>query len=190
MHPIQTNLSKESSNISMSEREPYYAGIPKTDLPELPRSPVHMVLDNFRSAYNVGSVFRTADAGAVQHMHLCGMSAHPPHKKIEKTALGAFGYVPWTYYERTLDAIAALHAQSIPVVAIETLPDAIPHTQFAWPQPVAVVFGNEVTGISDKVLAQCDAVVSIAMRGYKNSINVATAAGIILFEVLRGWEAH
>jgi len=169
--------------------EPHYAKIPPELLPPLERNPVHVVLDNLRSAYNVGSVFRTSDAGAVAHIHLCGMSAHPPHRKIEKTSLGAFEYVPWTYYERTGDALEALRRQGIPILAIEVAEGAVSHVTFDWPKPVAIVFGNEVTGINDKTLAHCDAVVQIPMRGRKNSINVATAFGVILFEILRQWQA-
>lgn len=172
-----------------TEREPWYAGIPHEERPTISRQPVQVVLDNIRSAYNVGSVFRTSDACAVEHIHLCGMSAHPPHKKIEKTALGSFDYVPWTYYERTLDAFDALRAQGTPIVGIEVAPGAQAHTIFPWPQPVAVVFGNEVNGINEKILNHCDSVVCIPMRGFKNSINVATAVGIILFEILRQWKA-
>lgn len=168
----------------MPDLEPYYAGVKQESLPEIPRNPIHVVLDNLRSAYNVGSAFRTADACAVSHVHLCGMSAHPPHKKIEKTSLGAFEYVPWTYYERVKDCLAALHAQGIPIVAIEVADHAVDHPEFTWPNPVAVVFGNEVMGIGEGVLRHCDAVVRIPMYGYKNSINVATAIGIILYDIL------
>lgn len=168
--------------------EPHYANVARQNLPPLPRHPLHLVLDNFRSAYNVGSAFRTADAAAIQHIHLCGMSAHPPHRKIEKTALGAFEYVPWTYYERTSDALDALEHQRIPIVGVEVIPGAIPHTTFQWPQPVAVIFGNEVTGINPKTLARCQSAVCIPMQGFKNSINVATALGIVLFEILRQWQ--
>ena len=173
----------------MSEPEPHYAQIPLEERPSIPRNPLHMVLDNLRSAYNVGSAFRTADAGAVAHLHLCGMSAHPPHKKIEKTSLGAFEYVPWTYYERTSSAVEALRELGIPVIAVEVTEDAVPHTSFVWPKPVAVVFGNEVDGIAEKTLRRCDAVVKIPMLGFKNSINVATAFGIIQYEILRQWGA-
>lgn len=169
--------------------EPHYAGLKSDALPELPRQPLHVVLDNLRSAYNVGSIFRTSDACAAAHMHLCGMSAHPPHRKLEKTALGAFEYVPWTYYERVKDCIASLHASGIPVVAVEVADNAVPYTQFDWPKPVAVVFGNEVTGISESVQRLCDATVCIPMCGYKNSVNVATAAGVLLYGVLAAWNA-
>ncbi len=171
----------------MSEPEPHYASIPAAELPPIPRNPAHLVLDNFRSAYNVGSAFRTADACAVEHIHLCGMSAHPPHRKIEKTSLGAFEYVPWTYYERTSDCLDALREQGIVTVAIEVAPAAVPHFDYAWPKPVAIVFGNEVTGINEKIMQRCDAVVRIPMHGYKNSINVATALGIVLYEIVRQW---
>ena len=173
----------------MSPLEPHYAEVPKDELPPVQRNPVHVVLDNIRSAYNVGSAFRTADAGAVEHVHLCGMSAHPPHKKIEKTALGAFEYVPWTYYERTTDALRALGERDIPCVAVEVADGAVPHMEYVWPRPVAVLFGNEVTGVNSKILSRCDAVVCIPMRGYKNSINVATAFGVVLYEILRQWKA-
>ena len=169
----------------MSELEPHYAGTPLDRLPAIPRRPVHIVLDNLRSAYNVGSIFRTSDAGAVEHIHLCGMSAHPPHKKLEKTALGALDYVPWTYYERTCDALRMLKDNGVHVVAVEATNETIPIADFDWPEPVAIVFGNEVAGINERVLNACDAAVHIPMHGYKNSMNVATAFGIVLYEVLR-----
>jgi len=173
----------------MPELEPHYAGTPLDALPALPRQPVHVVLDNIRSAFNVGSIFRTADAGAVEHIHLCGMTAHPPHKKLEKTALGAFEYVPWTYYERNRDCVDALRECGIPIVAVEIAEDAVPLREYAWPRPVAIVLGNEVNGINHRVLRRCDAVVRIPMSGYKNSINVATAFGIVLYEILGRWAA-
>lgn len=157
------------------------------DRPEVVRHPVHVVLDNLRSAYNVGSIFRSSDAAAVEHIHLCGMSAHPPHKKLEKTALGAFEYVPWTYHERTTDALRELAEQGIYRVGIEVTDTAEPLNRFEWPRPVAVVFGNEVNGINERVLHYCDATVLIRMYGYKNSINVATAFGIVLYDVLQKW---
>lgn len=173
----------------MSDLEPHYAGIPSADLPNIPRNPVHVVLDNLRSAYNVGSIFRTSDAGAVAHMHLCGMTAHPPHIKLEKTALGAYEYIPWTYYERSKDCVEKLKAEGVFVVALEVTPEAIPMPQFTWPKPCAIVFGNEVNGVGDSVLKRVDAVVKIPMHGHKNTINVATAFGVVLYAILAQWEA-
>ncbi len=151
------------------------------------RRPVHLILDNIRSAYNVGSIFRTADAGSVAHIHLCGMSAHPPHRKLEKTALGAQDHVPWTYYERTKEAVEQLQASGVTVVAAEVTETAVAMGAYHWPQPVAIVLGNEVTGVSDSVLRRVSAVVYIPMDGHKNSINVATASGILLYHVLARW---
>jgi 23S rRNA (guanosine2251-2'-O)-methyltransferase len=172
----------------MTPLEPYYAGQSPEERIVIPRRPVHVMLDNLRSAFNVGSIFRTADAGAAAHLHLCGMTAHPPHQKLEKTALGAFDYVPWTYYERNRDCLDALKEQNIPVVAVETADNAVPYTRFIYPQPVAIVFGNEENGVNDRVLRRCDAVVQIPMAGYKKSMNVATAFGIVLFAILDQWK--
>lgn len=173
----------------MAEREPHYTNTDIATLEPIPRQSVHVVVDNIRSAFNVGSIFRTSDAGAVAHIHLCGMAAHPPHKKLEKTALGAFEYVPWSYYERVKDCLAALKAQGIPIVAIEVAENAQDLHEFSWPRPVAIVFGNEVTGIHERNLQRCDQVVKIPMHGYKNSINVATAFGIVLYDILGKWKA-
>lgn len=171
----------------MSSIEPHYRMVRRDRLPPLPRNPVHVVLDNIRSAFNVGSIFRTSDAGTVGHIHLCGMSAHPPNVKLAKTALGAFDYVPWTYYEETRTALDRLRGEGIPCVAVEVTDTALSHVTFEWPKPVAVVFGNEVHGVTPDVLAQCDAAVRIPMHGYKNSMNVATAFGVVLYEILRQW---
>lgn len=173
----------------MGSLEPHYRRVSPADLPPIRRNPIHVVLDNLRSAFNVGSIFRTADAGAVEHLHLCGTTACPPHAKLAKTALGAFDYVPWTHYPRVNDAIERLRADKVALVAVETAAGAVSYIEFEWPRPVAVVFGNEVTGLPQQILDTCDHVVRIPMRGHKNTINVATAFGIVLFEVLRRWES-
>lgn len=171
----------------MPELEPHYANTPPDARPPVVRNPVHAVLDNLRSAYNVGSIFRTADAGAVARIHLCGMTAHPPHTKLEKTALGAFEYVPWTYHERVKDCLAGLRADGVTLVACEVADDAVPLGRYDWPCPVAIVVGNEVTGINESIRRRCDATVRIPMHGYKNSINVATAFGVVLYHILGRW---
>lgn len=171
----------------MSQLEPHYRMTPPDRLPPKPRAPVHVVLDNVRSAFNVGSIFRTADAGSVACVHLCGYTACPPNVKLQKTALGAFDYVPWTHHEGIEDCIAHLEGEGIPLVAVETQEKAVTHTAFEWPKPVAVAFGNEVRGLQPAVLEHARAVVSIPMLGHKNTVNVATAFGIVIFEILRQW---
>lgn len=176
------------ASIPYTPQEPYYKGIDITKLNVIKRNPIHVVLDNLRSAYNVGSIFRTADAGAVEHIYLCGMSAHPPHKKIEKTALGAHEYIPWSYYERTKDCILVLKEKKIPIVAIEIAENSKPCFDYSWQSPVAIVFGNEVVGVQEKILKIADDIVHIPMFGYKNTINVATSFGIILYDILYKWK--
>ncbi len=153
------------------------------------RFPIHLVLDNVRSAYNVGSAFRTADAAGVEHIHLCGMCASPPHQKIQKTALGAEEFVPWSYYERTRDCLGLLADRGCTRVAIELTEEATPLPDFSWPTPVAIVFGHEVSGIVEKTVSRCDEVVRIPMHGHKNSLNVATAIGIVLYDILAKWNS-
>lgn len=173
--------------MALEDLEPHYRMTPPEALRPVDRAPLHIVLDNIRSAFNTGSMFRTADAVAAQHVHLCGMTAYPPNAKLAKTALGAFDYVPWTRYPRTADAVAALRDQGVTIVAVEVAPEAVSYTEYAWPQPAAVIFGNEVTGIAPETLALADAVVRVPMRGYKNTINVATAFGVVVYEVIRRW---
>ncbi|MBM3288752.1 MAG: RNA methyltransferase [Candidatus Hydrogenedentes bacterium] len=175
--------------IAPAAREPHYQRVPRERLPSMARNPIHVVLDNLRSAFNVGSIFRTADAGAVAHVHLCGMTSYPPNKKLEKTALGALDYVPWTHHSDTRAALERLRGEGVESVAIEAIDGAPAHTAFDWPRPVAIVFGNEVTGIGADVLGLCGATVQIPMRGFKNTINVATAFGVVMYEVLRQWDA-
>lgn len=164
-------------------REPYYSD-DSGSAPE--RLAVHVVLDNVRSAFNVGSIFRTADAAGIGCIHLCGITCWPPHPKLEKTSLGAHQYVPWKRHETTLDALHWLRAQGIPIVVLETREDAQVMGEFVWPQPVAVVLGHEVVGVSDEVLALADIFLRIPMFGIKNSLNVASAFAVVAYDVVSG----
>lgn len=145
---------------------------------------LHLIIDNVRSAYNIGSFFRTADATGCAMLHICGISAHPPNPKLEKTALGALDSVPWKYHDNTLDAIASLKSQNIPIFAIEQTNDSIDYREVKYPNPVALILGHELNGVHDLALDAADTTVHIPMRGKKSSLNVATAAGIILFEAI------
>ena len=155
------------------------------DLIKIERHPIHVVLDNLRSAFNVGSIFRTADAALVERLHLCGITAYPPHQKLDKTAMGALDYVPWEHHPDTRDAVLSLKDRGMPIVCLETADISKRFWEIEYPRPVCLVLGNEALGISRDVLHLADHLVHIPMLGFKNSINVATAFGVVVFEVVR-----
>jgi tRNA G18 (ribose-2'-O)-methylase SpoU len=163
--------------------------LPPEEFAKLPRRPIHIVLDNLRSAFNVGSIFRLADAARTAEVIPCGYTAYPPHHKLEQTSLGTTDSVPWRRFDDTTLALADLKAKGIQIVGVETARGASPYHRFAYSFPVSLVLGNEALGVSEAALRMCDAVVEIPVFGYKNSINVATAAGIVLYDALYqgGW---
>ncbi|HQG57726.1 MAG TPA: RNA methyltransferase [Candidatus Dojkabacteria bacterium] len=146
---------------------------------------LHIVLDNIRSVFNVGSIFRTADATGCAKIYICGMTPTPENPKMYKTALGAIETVPWEYYKTTLDAINELKERHIPIVSVELTDDAYHFQSYDYPHEVALVFGHERLGVNNLVLAQSDAKIMIPMLGIKESLNVANTASIIMFEALR-----
>ncbi len=147
---------------------------------------IYLILDNIRSRENVGSIFRTADAAGVSKIYLCGITPRPPHPKISKTALGAETYVPWEYYKDTWRLLKKLKAQGLRLVALEQTKDAVNVFKFKALdfKPLALVVGNEVKGISPKILKYCDKKISIPMYGKKESLNVSVAAGVALYTIL------
>jgi tRNA G18 (ribose-2'-O)-methylase SpoU len=149
--------------------------------------PIAVVLDNVRSMHNVGSIFRTADAFLLNRIYLCGYTPRPPHRDIQKTALGATETVDWTYCESTLDAINLLKGAGYAIWAVEQTENSIPLQAFGT-QPgikIAVIFGNEVEGVAQEVLSLCDGVLEIPQLGMKHSLNVSVAAGIVLWEMAK-----
>ncbi len=153
----------------------------------LPKHPVYLILDNLRSAFNVGALFRLADTARLAQVITCGYTAHPPHPKLDKTALGTLEYVPTIHFETTLEAVRSLQEQSIPVWALETISHAKCYTQVSYPQPLGLILGNEALGVNKEVLEHCDAWIEIPMYGFKNSLNVAAAGAVVSFEILRQW---
>lgn len=148
--------------------------------------PVVVILDNIRSMHNVGSVFRTADAFLVQELILCGYTPQPPHRDIHKTALGATETVVWRYSSQTINAVRELQEKGFKVFAVEQAEGTSPLNNFSiTDQPIAVIFGNEVTGVQDEVLQACDGGIEIPQYGMKHSLNIAVAAGIVLWEIVR-----
>ena len=147
---------------------------------------IHIVLDNIRSAFNVGSIFRTSDgAGSVEKIYLCGMTTDTDNPKLEKTALGALEMVESEYYDTTLEAIEELQEQNIPIYSIELDEKAKHFQKFEYPKEFAIVLGHEKSGVDKDILDISDEIIYIPMRGMKKSLNVANTAGIILYEVTR-----
>jgi tRNA G18 (ribose-2'-O)-methylase SpoU len=148
--------------------------------------PLIVVLENVRSAYNVGSVFRTADAFLLEAIYLCGYTAFPPHKEIRKTALGAEETVKWKHFRKMEDALADLKTEGYKLFAVEQAENALP-LQHAGKMEgkIAVIFGNEVTGVEQSTILQCAGCIEIPQLGMKHSLNVSVAAGVVLWEMVR-----
>src|SRR5579862_3315400 len=153
------------------------------------RIPVAVLLDNVRSMYNVGAFFRAGDGVGLQKLCLCGITAHPPKKAISKTALGAEETVPLEHDWDAIHMADRLRRDGFEIAAIETGGEAIDLFEWQPRFPVCVVFGHEVDGLRRELLEMADAHVRIPMLGQKNSLNVATAGGVVLYELLRKWRA-
>lgn len=151
------------------------------------KTPVIAVLDNIRSMHNVGSVFRTADAFLIEAIFLCGYTPQPPHRDINKTALGATESVDWIYFATTTEAVFALKAKGYKIFAVEQTQGSISLEKFSTnaDDKIAVVFGNEVEGVQDDVLKLVDGSIEIPQLGMKHSLNISVAAGIVLWEIVR-----
>lgn len=158
-----------------------------TEFRESDKIPVIVVLDNIRSMHNVGSVFRTADAFLLQGIYLCGYTPQPPHRDIHKTALGATETVHWKYFTSTQEAVQELREAGYQLWAIEQVENSVPLNSFNanQPAPLAVVFGNEVSGVDAAVIKACDGCIEIPQLGMKHSLNISVAAGIVLWELVR-----
>ncbi len=149
--------------------------------------PIIVVLENIRSAYNVGSVFRTADAFLLQSIYLCGYTAHPPHKEIKKTALGAEETMTWKYFKKINEAIEELRNDDYRIFAIEQAESSrsLQQVDFKKNEKLAVIFGNEVSGVEQSTIELADGCIEIPQLGMKHSLNIATAAGVVLWELVR-----
>ncbi len=156
--------------------EPTYQGL---------RLPAAVLLDNIRSMYNVGAFFRAADGVGLEKLCLCGITAHPPKKAISKTALGAEETVLWEHDWDAIKMLEKMRHNGFEIAAIETSPNSVDLFDWQPKFPVCVAFGNEVEGLRPELLEMADAHVRIPMLGQKRSLNVATAGGIVLYELLR-----
>ena len=168
--------------------------IPRPSIDEaklLPKHPVTVILDDVRSVYNVGAIFRTSDAVRIERVMVTGITATPENRGLHKTALGAQDSVPWRYVATAEEAAATLKSDGYTICALEltdspTLTTGLPHSAF----PVALVVGNELTGVSEPVLKQADYALEIPQYGIKQSLNVAVAFGIAIYDLVRIWREH
>lgn len=151
------------------------------------KTPITIVLDNIRSLNNIGSVFRTADAFLIESIHLCGITATPPNKDIQKTALGATESVSWEYFEETIDSISYLKNNSYEIIAVEQASENVKLNEFkpGKNKKFAIIFGHEIKGIDANIMNMTDACIEIPQYGTKHSINISVCAGIVIWEIFK-----
>jgi len=151
--------------------------------------PLFVLLDNIRSMYNVGSIFRTSDSIMIQKLYLTGYTPTPEKKEVKKTALGSTESVEWEYYKDPVELIKKLKSEGIKIVALEITNQSILYTEISKKDfPMCLVIGNEITGIQNNILELCDISIELPMYGIKHSLNVAVAYGIAVYELRRKWE--
>ena len=148
------------------------------------KTPITIVLDNVRSALNVGSVFRTSDAFLIENIILCGITTTPPNKEIRKAALGSTNSVSWDFEEKTINAVSKLKKDGYHVISVEQVEDSSKLNNLHIPKkPIALIMGNEINGVSQDVIDMCDDVVEIPQFGTKHSLNISVATGIVIWEM-------
>lgn len=151
------------------------------------KTPIIVILDNIRSLNNIGSVFRTSDAFLIEKIYLCGITAQPPHRDIRKTALGATETVSWEYMEDTVKLVQQLKQDGVGVYAVEQVEGSVMLNDFkpASNTPIALILGNEVNGVQQEVVSECDGAIEIPQLGTKHSLNISVSAGIVLWDVFQ-----
>ncbi len=156
-----------------------------SEFKEAEKTPIIIILDNIRSLNNIGSVFRTADAFLVQKIYLCGITAQPPHREIQKTALGATDAVNWEYVEDTVTLLRKLKKQGVQLCSIEQAEDAVMLDVFTPEKnkTYAVIFGNEVKGVQQEVVSESDTVIEIPQFGTKHSLNISVSCGVVVWDL-------
>ena len=157
------------------------------DFKEADKTPLILVLDDIRSLHNIGSVFRTADAFLVEKIYLCGITATPPNKEIHKTALGATDTVAWEYQKNVLDAITSLKDEGVEVWAVEQVENSVMLNDFEPEsgKKYALIFGNEVKGVSQEAIKLCSGAIEIPQLGTKHSLNISVSAGIVVWDIFQ-----
>jgi len=168
---------------SSSKGELRQEKVSKKEFSNLARSPMCIVLDDFKSAYNVGSIFRLADALLVSKLYLCGRTLSPPNHKIKTTSRGTERWVPWEHCSSTVGTLRKLKESGMYILCAEICPDSVDYKKITPSFPVCLVLGREYDGISPEVLDLADCIVSLPITGMTNSLNVATTAGVLLYEL-------
>lgn len=158
-----------------------------SEFKEARKTPLIVILDNVRSLNNVGSIFRTCDAFLIQKIYLCGITATPPHKDINKTALGATETVTWEYAENVIDIVRKLQQENFKVFAVEQAENSVMLHNFSpeSTETCAVIFGNEVKGVQQEAVNACNGVIEIPQLGSKHSLNIAVSAGIVIWDLFK-----
>lgn len=190
MERVELMVCSHLCRMPMSHRKKTMAELQRlspTEYREIEKAPVCLILDDIRSANNVGSVFRTADCLALRHVYLCGITATPPHRDILKTALGATESVSWSYHDSCAALVAQLKADNYEVYALEQTHNATRLRDFTADaaQPLVIVVGNEVNGVQQAVIDQCRGTIEIEQFGTKHSLNVAVATGMVAYHLAR-----
>jgi tRNA G18 (ribose-2'-O)-methylase SpoU len=154
---------------------------------EAEKLPVIIVLDNIRSQHNIGSVFRTSDAFRMEAIHLCGITATPPHREIHKTALGATDTVSWSYFETTQLSLDFLKSKGYMVFAVEQADNSmmLDELDIKIENGIALIFGNEIDGVSEEIMQKVDGCIEIPQFGTKHSLNISVSAGIVIWEIAK-----
>jgi tRNA G18 (ribose-2'-O)-methylase SpoU len=180
--PLERRLGQELTDLEILKQD----GLRST----IQKQPLYLILDNLRSSFNVGSIFRTAECFGVKKILLCGYTATPDNDKVRKTAMGTVEFVEWQHFEKTEEAIEILRDQDIRIYALETVETAKEVSSIVFQQPAALLLGNEALGISQDILELAEEIVSIPLAGWKNSLNVGVTAAIACYEVVRQWEKN
>jgi len=177
--PLEQQLGREVTDMEILQQDGLRT--------EHANQPLYLILDNLRSSFNVGSIFRTAECFGVKSIFSCGYTANPTNEKVRKTAMGTTEYIDWQHFTLTEEAIEFLHKQGVRIYALETVSHAGNIMEVDFLKPAALLLGNEALGIAPEILKLADEVVSIPLSGWKNSLNVGVTAAIACYEVTRQW---
>lgn len=162
------------------------------DKSQIKRNEIYIILDNVLDTYNIGSVFRLADAVGAKKIYLCAGSETPPNHRIKKASINTTEIVEWEYFSNTLEAMKSLRRDvpGVKIAAVELAKDSVPYTDYKYELPIALLVGHESDGVSEEVMAECDAIVELPMYGINISLNVMVSLAITLYEVLRQTSPH